>query len=77
LGKIDFIFMADKYLFTMNSLVTGFTQKIKPGTKILFANFPADGHFNPLTTLAMQLKQSGCDIRWYTSSYYSDKLAKT
>jgi MGT family glycosyltransferase len=58
----------------MNSLVMNSTQKIKPGTKILFANFPADGHFNPLTSLAMQLKQAGCDVRWYTSTYYADKL---
>ncbi|MGC4035294.1 MAG: glycosyltransferase [Chitinophagaceae bacterium] len=46
------------------------------GKKILFANFPADGHFNPLTGLAMHLKKLGCDVRWYTSATYTDKLKK-
>lgn len=46
------------------------------GTKILFANFPADGHFNPLTGLAVYLDQLGCDVRWYTSKTYADKLKK-
>jgi MGT family glycosyltransferase len=49
---------------------------IKPGTKILFANFPGDGHFNPLTGLAMHLKSIGCDIRWYTSKKYETKIAR-
>lgn len=46
------------------------------GKKILFANFPADGHFNPLTSLAVHLKWLGCDVRWYTSNQYGDKLRK-
>lgn len=46
------------------------------GKKILFANFPADGHFNPLTGLAVYLKKMGCDVRWYTSSTYTEKLKK-
>jgi len=49
---------------------------VRPGTKILFANFPADGHFNPLTGLAMHLKSLGCDVRWYTSKKYADKVAR-
>ena len=49
---------------------------IKPGTKILFACFPADGHFNPLTGLAMHLKNLGCDVRWYTSKKYQSKIEK-
>src|SRR3954454_23293941 len=48
---------------------------IEPGTKILFANIPADGHFNPLTGLAVHLKKIGCDVRWYTSSSYENKIA--
>jgi UDP:flavonoid glycosyltransferase YjiC (YdhE family) len=32
--------------------------------KILFANIPADGHFNPLTGIAMELKNQGHDVRW-------------
>lgn len=46
------------------------------GKKILFANFPADGHFNPLTGLAKQLQAAGHDVRWYTSPTYEHKLSK-
>lgn len=46
------------------------------GKKILFANFPADGHFNPLTGLAVYLKDLGADIRWYSSGTYTHKLKK-
>lgn len=46
------------------------------GKRILFANFPADGHFNPLTSLAMHLTEQGYDVRWYTSNTYALKLAK-
>ncbi|MBC7923588.1 MAG: glycosyltransferase [Ferruginibacter sp.] len=41
---------------------------------ILFANFPADGHFNPLTSLAIHLKNQGHDVRWYTSVTYEEKI---
>lgn len=56
-----------------NDLFPGISLK---GKKILFANFPADGHFNPLTGLAVHLKWLGCDVRWYTSDKYADKLKK-
>jgi UDP:flavonoid glycosyltransferase YjiC (YdhE family) len=46
------------------------------GKKILFANFPADGHFNPLTGLAVYLKNMGADVRWYSSMNYAEKLKK-
>jgi MGT family glycosyltransferase len=49
---------------------------IKPGTKVLFANFPADGHFNPLTGLAVHLREKGCDVRWYTSERYRGKVER-
>jgi len=49
---------------------------LKPGTRVLFANFPADGHFNPLTGLAVHLKNKGCDVRWYTSPTYAEKVKK-
>ena len=52
------------------------TSSIRPGMKILFATFPADGHFNPLTGLAKHLQKMGCDIRWYTSNAYLPKLQK-
>jgi MGT family glycosyltransferase len=44
--------------------------------KVLFATFPADGHFNPLTGLATHLQEMGCDVRWYTSNAYLPKLQK-
>lgn len=44
--------------------------------KILFANVPADGHFSPLTGMAMELKSQGHDIRWYTSKMFAEKLQK-
>ncbi|MGJ7032852.1 glycosyltransferase [Niabella hirudinis] len=42
--------------------------------KILFANIPADGHFSPLTGLAIQLKNAGHDVRWYTGASYASKI---
>ena len=47
---------------------------LKPGQKILFANVPADGHFNPLTSLAMHLKSIGCEVRWYPGKMYAEKI---
>lgn len=46
------------------------------GKRILFATVPGDGHFNPLTGLAMHLQNLGHDVRWYTSVIYSEKLRK-
>jgi MGT family glycosyltransferase len=43
--------------------------------KILFATMPFDGHFNPLTGLAVHLRQRGHDVRWYTGPTYARKLA--
>jgi MGT family glycosyltransferase len=44
--------------------------------KILFACIPADGHFNPMTGIAMELKNRGHDIRWYASKIFAEKLKK-
>jgi UDP:flavonoid glycosyltransferase YjiC (YdhE family) len=44
--------------------------------KILFATMPFDGHFNPLTSVAMHLKAKGHDIRWYAGPSYAAKLEK-
>lgn len=44
--------------------------------KILFANIPADGHFGPLTSLAVHLKNAGHDVRWYTGPSYAPKIRK-
>lgn len=44
--------------------------------KILFATVPADGHFNPLTGIAMHLKAAGHDVRWYAAPSYIPKLER-
>ncbi len=44
--------------------------------KILFATVPADGHFNPLTGVAMHLKAAGHDVRWYAGPSYAAKLER-
>ena len=44
--------------------------------KFLFATVPADGHFNPLTGIAMHLMAAGHDIRWYTGPSYAAKLER-
>lgn len=54
----------------------GYSPGDLAGKKILFACFPSDGHFNPLTGLAVHLQSLGCDVRWYTSPIYSEKLKK-
>ena len=46
------------------------------GKRILFASTAMDGHFNPLTGLAKYLQNEGCDVRWYTSSSFEEKLTK-
>src|SRR4051812_13538877 len=52
------------------------TSHVAPGAKILFASMAGDGHFNPLTGLALHLKQQGFDVRWYVGNAYADKLRK-
>jgi len=42
--------------------------------KIIFANIPGDGHFNPLTSLAVHLKNVGHEVRWYTQNFYEEKI---
>ncbi len=44
-------------------------------TKFLFATMPFDGHFNPLTSIAVHLKARGHDVRWYAGPSYAGKLA--
>lgn len=44
--------------------------------KILFASMPFDGHFNPLTGVAMHLKAAGHDVRWYAGPSYAMKLER-
>lgn len=42
--------------------------------RILFASMPLEGHFNPLTGLAVHLQRLGYDVRWYTGPSYADKV---
>ncbi|RAJ97462.1 UDP:flavonoid glycosyltransferase YjiC (YdhE family) [Larkinella arboricola] len=42
--------------------------------RILFATVPFDGHFSPLTGLAVHLKQLGHDVRWYVGGHYGDRV---
>lgn len=44
------------------------------GIKILMANVPADGHFNPLIPVAKYLQNQGAEVQWYTSNIFADKL---
>ena len=42
--------------------------------KILFASQAIDGHFNPMTGVAMRLKDRGHEVAWYTGPVYADRL---
>jgi UDP:flavonoid glycosyltransferase YjiC (YdhE family) len=44
--------------------------------RVLFATVPAEEHFNQMTGLAKSLQGLGCDVRWYTSGIFSEKLEK-
>lgn len=51
-------------------------QQQMKGKKILIATVAAEGHVNPITGLAKYLQELGCDVRWYTSSIYTEKFKK-
>lgn len=51
-------------------------QHLPQGAKILFAAFPGDGHFNPMTGLAVHLKNEGYDVRFYTAAAYREKVER-
>lgn len=42
--------------------------------RILCASMPADGHFNPLTGVAVRLAERGHDVRWYAGPTYGARL---
>lgn len=46
-----------------------------PKHKILIATVPADGHFYPLTGVAMYLKSRGHDVRWYAGPGYEKRIS--
>lgn len=56
--------------------MTASIEKRQTRGKILFACVPAEGHFNPLTGLAIHLQQAGYDVRWYAASAYGERLRK-
>jgi MGT family glycosyltransferase len=60
-------------LFTQDTVTA---QQAGIPRKILFANVPGDGHFNPLTGLAKHLQQLGYDVRWYSSRIFTERLQK-
>jgi MGT family glycosyltransferase len=60
-------------LIILNQMNTSMDPKLK-GKSILFASVPLDGHINPLTGLAKYLQSVGCDVRWYTSNFYANKM---
>ncbi|HEY5853612.1 MAG TPA: glycosyltransferase [Aldersonia sp.] len=41
---------------------------------ILIATMPFDGHFDPLTGIAADLRDHGHDVRWYAGPHYQPKL---
>ena len=45
-------------------------------SRILFASIPFDGHFNPLSSLAVHLRDRGHDVRWYTGGSYAARLER-
>lgn len=47
---------------------------LRPGARILFASLAADGHFNPLTGLALHLKSLGYEVGWYVGRAYEAKV---
>lgn len=49
---------------------------MKTPQRILFATMPMDGHFCPLTGLAVHLSQSGHDVRWYVGGHYGEKVTR-
>lgn len=42
--------------------------------RFLFASLAADGHFNPLTGIAVHLRQKGHQVSWYTGEAYAGRL---
>jgi len=44
--------------------------------RILFASMPFDGHFLPMTGLALQLQQLGHEVRFYAGPSFADRLER-
>ncbi len=44
--------------------------------RFLFANFPADGHINPMLPVVRRLVARGHDVLWYTGERFRPKIEK-
>jgi len=44
--------------------------------RILFASLQADGHFNPLTGIAVHRASLGHDVRWYAGPEYAPRVTR-
>lgn len=44
--------------------------------RILFACVPFDGHFNPLTGLAVHLRERGHEVRWYAGPSFRGRVER-
>ncbi|MGS0684058.1 glycosyltransferase [Nakamurella sp. GG22] len=44
--------------------------------RILFACLAADGHFNPMTGIAVHLARTGHEVRWYTGASMAPRLER-
>ncbi len=42
----------------------------------MFATLPFDGHFKPLTGIAVRLRELGHEVRWYAGPSYADALGE-
>ena len=51
-----------------------FNGQVLTGLKVLVANVPADGHFNPLLPLVKYLRDQGAEVHWYTSGIFANKI---
>lgn len=45
-----------------------------PVATILFANFPAEGHVNPMCPIVRELARRGHAVLWYTGAQYAEKV---
>lgn len=56
-------------------LLSGHSDASMDRIKVLFASMPLDEHVLPMMNLALTLKQSGYDVRWYTQERYAKQLS--
>ena len=69
---LQFIGLDIGYVFQAEQLCPYKQQILMTPQRILFATMPMDGHFSPLTGLAVHLSQLGYHVRWYVGGHYGD-----